>query len=51
MTRAACADPELADIETHVLNVLAGETTYIVQGSSMTLTAANGTDGLEFTAR
>ncbi|MCD2116955.1 MULTISPECIES: META domain-containing protein [Rhodococcus] len=51
MTRAACADPELADIETHVLNVLAGETTYIVQGSSMTLTAPNGTDGLEFTAR
>lgn len=51
MTRAACADPELADIETHVLNVLAGETTYIVRGSSMILTAANGTDGLEFTAR
>ena len=51
MTRAACADPEATDIETHILDVLAGETTYSIEGSSMTLTGANGTDGLEFTAR
>ncbi|APE09864.1 META domain-containing protein [Rhodococcus pyridinivorans] len=51
MTRAACADPEVTTIETHILEVLAGETTYSIEGSSMTLTAPNGTDGLEFTAR
>ncbi|MEU5843362.1 META domain-containing protein [Rhodococcus sp. NPDC047139] len=51
MTRAACSDPEATGIETHILEVLTGETTYRVDGSSMSLTAPNGVDGLDFTAR
>ncbi|WP_241385857.1 META domain-containing protein [Rhodococcus sp. CH91] len=51
MTRAACRDPEVTGIETHILEVLAGEATYRVDGSSLSLTASNGTDGLDLTAR
>jgi heat shock protein HslJ len=50
-TRAACIDPELTEIENHVLAVLSGETTYVVDGTEMTLTASNGVDGLGYTAR
>ncbi|UYP17674.1 META domain-containing protein [Rhodococcus sp. Z13] len=46
-----CTDPDRLEIEAHVLSVLTGETTYTIDGSSMTLTGPNGTEGLEFTAR
>lgn len=50
-TLAACDDPETAAIERHILSVLAGETTYTVDGTEMTLTAADGANGLGLTAR
>ncbi|WP_068156581.1 META domain-containing protein [Rhodococcus phenolicus] len=50
-TRMACPDPEVAAIENHVLAVLAGETTYEIDGATMRITAPNGADGLGFTAR
>ncbi|MCK0091007.1 META domain-containing protein [Rhodococcus sp. F64268] len=50
-TRAACTDPELTEIENHVLAVLSGETTYVIDGAEMTLTASNGVDGLGYRAR
>ncbi|WZU33356.1 hypothetical protein Rruber_02850 [Rhodococcus ruber] len=50
-TRAACPDPELADIESAVLAVLSGEVRYTVEGAQMRLTAADGVTGLGYTAR
>ncbi len=50
-TLAACIDPETTEIERHILGVLAGETTYVVDGPTMTLTAEDGTNGLGLTAR
>lgn len=50
-TTAACEDPDTAEIEQHILAVLAGEATYVVDGPTMILTAANGVDGLGLTAR
>jgi heat shock protein HslJ len=50
-TRVACTDPELTEIENHVLAVLSGETGYVLDGTEMTLTASNGVDGLGYRAR
>ncbi|MEE2031192.1 META domain-containing protein [Rhodococcus chondri] len=49
-TRAACPNPESADVERHVLGVLAGETTYAIDAATLTVTAADGITGIEFTA-
>lgn len=50
-TLAGCTDPELSDIERHVLAVLEGEVTFSIDGASMTLTAENRVDGMELIAR
>lgn len=50
VSAAACIDPERSDIERHILDVFTGEVTYSIDGSSMTITAPGGSDGLELTA-
>ncbi|MFZ2528576.1 MAG: META domain-containing protein [Rhodococcus sp. (in: high G+C Gram-positive bacteria)] len=50
-TMMACTDPEVAEIESHILAVLNGETTYAIDASTLRITAPNGVDGLGFTAR
>jgi heat shock protein HslJ len=49
-TRAACPSPEAAEVERHILAVLAGEATYAIDAATLTVTASDGVTGLEFTA-
>lgn len=50
VTLMACLEPELDEVQTLVLTVLDGETTYTVDGPNLRVTAADGVNGLGYRA-